>query len=1349
MSEQFERDNIRALSDREKAREKLPVFYGSRDGLYQGFMEVLNNGVDEVLNNFDKGIVEVILHDDNQTITVIDSGRGIPIDNEANIKLIFETLFASGKYDVSSKTSTGVNGVGTCVLMYSSEYFKCVSCLNGQKYEVEYFEGGLRKNGVNNIGSTDKHGTEITFKLDKDCYTNTTFNPEVIEEAIRRISMVSENITIIFKYKDIEKTFNNTIEEYFETYSKNIIGKPIIGKNKLYTKDIEVEKQGEMVSVKETAEIQLVMGTCVGEELLQETMLNGNYLKEHGSIYDGIIDGARYYINKHCRDNKLYKQKEKNLTNNDIISALSFACRLFSNIVEFESQVKFSTKKEYYKEVAREYTIEQLEIYSQEYKKDFDRMVEQVLICKRANETNEKAKQVLKKKLTEKVDGINGKVDGFVDCELEKGGELFLTEGNSALGSIVLARDSVFQAAYPLRGKMINALKNKLDKVIKNEEVIDILRLLGCGVETKSKYTKDLPTFDINNLRWDKIICTADADSDGRQINVLILTTLYKLVPTLIKEGYVYIALPPLFEIKVSDTEKYYALTITERDNIIKEKIGNRRYEVHRLKGLGETSKEVMAQTVCNPTTRIIQQVTVEDIKEMEKSFEKWMDTKVDERKEYIENNLHRYLIDAPIEDITEQKEITRIIEDNMMEYSADVIFDRAICSIESGLKPSQLRCLWAMYDKKIFKLTKSLNVVGEVTKFHSHGSSYPTIVNMTQEDRHSLPLITGEGNFGQYSSKLLTYASDRYTNVKLSPLAIDSLKEVDKNYVEMIPTYDNKNTMPLYLPSKYPIILTQASEGMAVGMASKLPSFNFNEVCEAIINYIKTGEQTMLIPDFATYGFIVNNKNTIETINKQGKGTLKLRGKCELNENNKTILIKEIPYGTYREDIIDKVIDLIKEGKLKEVISIKDSTGLKGSGIRVECRKNTNLKEVEQKLYKLTSLESTYSCNMNVLYNGMPSVQGVWGIIPKWIDFRKGCIIRSLKHEKIKLEKEYHLFKGFKNIINDLDKVIEIIRFEDEPINKLQLEFDLDELQAKYIFGLSLKDINKKYIEKKLQDISVMSNNIKELDITINSNDKLMNIIMSDLEYINKTYKSPRRTKIIDDIADTIEDILIEDYNLNIVLSKEGYLKKVKLTSLRGASEYKFKDGDSLLSLRQTSNKNDLLIFTNKQNCYKLKIHEIQDHKPSVLGLYLPSHLQLEEDEHIIDVIPTDYTEEILIAYENGKVARVPLSSYKTKTNRTKLSNATYSENIAGIHIYEDTKYILATEDKALIFKAKDIPLKTSRNTQGITVMKHSNMGKVVKFKKVSDCKLDTQSRYIAEGNGKAGRKIYSRDII
>ena len=310
---------------------------------------------------------------------------------------------------------------------------------------------------------------------------------------------------------------------------------------------------------------------------------------------------------------------------------------------------------------------------------------------------------------------------------------------------------------------------------------------------------------------------------------------------------------------------------------------------------------------------------------------------------------------------------------------------------------------------------------------------------------------------------------------------------------------------------------------------------------------------------------------------------------------------------------------------------------------------------------------------------------------------------------------------------------------------------FNLDEVQSEYLIKLTLRDINENFIKNKISKIDKLESELNDKIRIINNDKDLLHIIVNDIRYISNKFKTKRRTEVSDLFTtnQSIDKVEIEDYNLNIVLSKEGYLKKVKLTSLRGASEYKFKDGDSLLSLRQTSNKNDLLVFTTKQNCYKLKIHEIQDHKPSVLGLYLPSHLQLDENEHIVDVIPTDYSEEILIAYENGKVARVPLSSYKTKTNRTKLSNATYPENIVGIHIYEDTKYILATEDKALIFKAKEIPLKTSRSTQGITVMKHSNMGKVVKFKKVSDCKLDTQSRYIPEGNGKAGKPIKSSDII
>ena len=461
------RDNIRELSDREKSREKLPIFYGSFDNYYHGFKEILNNGVDEVLNNFEEGTIIVQLHDDNRTITVSDTGRGMPIDSYEQAKLLFETLFASGKYDVTESTNSGVNGVGGTILQFSSSYFECTSHFQGKIYNIVYENGGDIKSELTCLGDTDKHGTEITFKLDDTFYTQTIYDEKEIEDIVKKISLVSENITFKFIYKDKEVIYNNTIESYFENYSSDIIGNSIYGYRKTYSRDIEVERKGSKNIVKETAYIQVVLGTCVGENLLQETMLNGNYLKDNGTIYDGIIEGIKLFANRHCKATNLIKGKEKNITNQDVESAVSFVCRLFSNIVEFESQVKFATKKEYYKEVAKEYIQEQLTIYKEENKKDFDRMIQQILICKKANETNEKAKQVLKKKLTDKTDSINNRVEGFIDCEIEKGGELFLTEGLSALGSIVLARNSYNQAAYPLRGKLINALKSSDDKLLR------------------------------------------------------------------------------------------------------------------------------------------------------------------------------------------------------------------------------------------------------------------------------------------------------------------------------------------------------------------------------------------------------------------------------------------------------------------------------------------------------------------------------------------------------------------------------------------------------------------------------------------------------------------------------------------------------------------------------------------------------------------------------------------------------------------------------------------------------------------------------------------------------------------
>lgn len=580
----FKQDNLYELSDREQAREKINMFFGDRSNFMHPLIEGINNNLDEVLNNFSTGTVEVELHDDLKTVTLRDTGRGIPIDTEEKAKLLFLKLFAGGKYDVTDNKTTGTFGCGLTATNYNCELFSCTSYLNGKEYRIDYFDGGKTVDGLVCLGDTDKHGTTLTFKLDSKSFDNIEYDPGVVENIVRRFSQISPNITIKYMYNGEAKEYNHTQKSYFDTFSDNHLGEPLYGVEKHYSQIVEVERKGVLVEVEETIDIDAVMVATTSEAPLQETMLNGNYLKNNGTIYDGILEGVKSFVDKYCKDNKLYKNKEKSVTSSDIEMSISFTCKIFNNLPSYENQTKFSTDKKYYKQVAKEYIQEQLEVYKLENTKDFKRLVEQVLICKRANEVNIKARQELKKKLTDKVDTINNRVDGFVDCEIDKGGELFLSEGLSALGSIVLARDSEFQACYPLRGKLLNLLKANLMSIFKNEEIVDIIKLLGTGIELNNKYSKDLPPFNLENMRWSKIICASDADSDGRQINVLILTALYKLVPSIITGGYVYIAQPPLFQIKVTDDEVYYALSIKEKDDIIKS-LGNKKYEIHRLKG--------------------------------------------------------------------------------------------------------------------------------------------------------------------------------------------------------------------------------------------------------------------------------------------------------------------------------------------------------------------------------------------------------------------------------------------------------------------------------------------------------------------------------------------------------------------------------------------------------------------------------------------------------------------------------------------------------------------------------------------------------------------------------------------
>ena len=698
-------------------------------------------------------------------------------------------------------------------------------------------------------------------------------------------------------------------------------------------------------------------------------------------------------------------------------------------------------------------------------------------------------------------------------------------------------------------------------------------------------------------------------------------------------------------------------------------------------------------------------------------------------------------------------KQMQDLLNVNCMDYAKYVITDRAIIDIRDGLKPIHRRIIWSFYNDGLLhnkNRTKSANACSSVLKYSPHGDSsvYQAAVRLAN-DSVNINLVDGKGSFGTVTSRDIQPGAMRYTEMRLSPITQELIKDIDKGIVDMVDNYDSSRKEPVVLPVGLPMALINPNLGIAVGLASNICGYDLKEVCQNAAKVMLKEEPFIMYPEFSTGEYIINNQDMFKQIHNIGRGTIRLRAKYKVE--NDSIVITNIPYTSTRESIIESVIDLVKSGTIKEVIDINDNSGIKGFDITIDIKKNTNIEMLMEKLYKLTPLENTFSANFTVLHEGKPKVLGVKDILKYWCEFRIETMQRTLDYNINKLNSELILMKGLSEILINLDECIKIIRnaeSDEECIQSLMNKYNLNKIQAEYISNIKLRNLNKSSIQKQLLKIKNLEEKLKySIELRNNEND-IRRLLAEELISLGNKYSKPRKSELLD-ITDSnqIEDILIEDYNLNIVLSKEGYMKKVRLTSLRGASEYKFKDGDELLSVRQTSNKNDLLIFTDKQNCYKLKIHEIQDHKPSVLGLYLPSHLQLDEDEYIVDVIPTDYTEEILITYVNGKVARVPLSSYKTKTNRTKLSNATHTERIAGIHIYEDTKYILATIDnKALIFNAKDIPLKSSRNTQGITVMKHSNMQDVNRFKKVSDCTLDTQNRYIG---GKAGKSIIGIDNI
>lgn len=631
------KDVIKTLDTREQCREKLPIFFGSRDNYIHGVKEVIANAIDEISNNFDSGEILVELFDDNKTISITDTGRGVPIEKETdgklNYVLLFETLFAGSNFEnnENKKITVGTNGCGTCVLNHTSELFKVTAGRNGKVYELIYENGGSFKS-FKVIGKTDKSFSTFTFRLDKEVYTNVIYGVEELKAVCKHNAAVNSKVTITFKYGQDEHKFHyDSIEDYFNEITESKTCPNIIGINKKYEDEFEDNY------------ISLILATS--SEPVQKTFLNSNYLSQHGKIYEGIISGVRAFANNYCKENKLIDKKIGVITKEDIEESISFVASINSTNVEYENQIKLATQKKLYKAISQAYVQELLQIMVIEKPRDFERFIKHILEVQKFNDKTRASKSALKKKLSEKIDTLSNRVEGLVDCKNHgPESEIFIAEGRSALGSIVLARNPKNQAVIPIRGKILNCLKTDYQTIFKNEVVLDLIRCLGCGVETDKK-NKDLGEFNIQALRYGRIMIATDADPDGAQIQCLLLTMLYRLTPTLIKEGRVFIVKTPLYEVKCGD-EITYIYSEEEKLDKLKQ-FNGKRYTLSRAKGLGELDAQVMAETGVNPETRNVQQVTVENVEEMIRTFEIWMGQDVTDRKAIIESNLDKYIEEA------------------------------------------------------------------------------------------------------------------------------------------------------------------------------------------------------------------------------------------------------------------------------------------------------------------------------------------------------------------------------------------------------------------------------------------------------------------------------------------------------------------------------------------------------------------------------------------------------------------------------------------------------------------------------------------------------------------------------
>lgn len=706
---------------------------------------------------------------------------------------------------------------------------------------------------------------------------------------------------------------------------------------------------------------------------------------------------------------------------------------------------------------------------------------------------------------------------------------------------------------------------------------------------------------------------------------------------------------------------------------------------------------------------------------------------------------------------IVAEETITDTLEKNYMPYAMSVIISRALPEID-GFKPSHRKLLYTMYKMGLLTgaKTKSANIVGQTMKLNPHGDAaiYETMVRLSKGNEALLhPYIDSKGNFGKAYSKNMAYAASRYTEAKLAPICAELFSDIDKDTVDFVPNYDNETTEPTLLPATFPSVLVNANVGIAVSMASAVCPFNLAEVCETTVGLIRNPEHdimsTLKGPDFPGGGFIIYDEHELKNVYETGRGSIKIRSKYNFDEASNCIEVTEIPPTTTIEAIMDKIIELVKGGKISEISYIRDETDINGLKIAIDIKKGVDPDKLMKKLFRMTPLQDSYACNFNILIGGMPRVMGVREILEEWVAFRKECVKRRIYFELSKKKSKLHLLKGLKKILLDIDKAVKIIREteeETEVVPNLMIGFGIDETQADYVAEIKLRHLNKEYILNRISEIEDLEKSIAEMEDILKDDKKVKNLIIDELNEVSRKYRQPRKTLFIYTAGEEeeAEEDDTPDFPVTLFISQSGYFKKITPQSLRMSGDQKLKEGDFIINSVETTNRSELLFFSDKAQVYKSKTSLFKNTKASELGVYIPAQLGFDDGESFRSMIVTnDYSGYLIMIFANGKVAKVPLNAYETKTNRKKLANA-YSDKsplVAMFCVADNEDILLTTSNgRAVVFNTGMILPKTTRDTIGVQVVTLKAKAEVVGAQTVPEEKKADYSKYYVKTIPAAG---------